>query len=81
MKAKHEAREMLAEYDFGKGARGKYAKCYAQGTNIVVIEPDVHRYFPTQKSVNEALRGLAEIIKQRGKTTRRAVNGQSTTNH
>ncbi|MFH1942594.1 MAG: hypothetical protein ABIL68_10880 [bacterium] len=59
--------DMLREYDFSKGVRGKYAKRYAEGTNIVMIEPDVYEYFPDQKSVNEALRGLAEIIKRRKK--------------
>ena len=32
---------MLEEYDFKGGIRGKYAKRYAEGTNVVVIEPDV----------------------------------------
>ena len=32
--------DMLEEYDFSKGVRGKYAKRYAEGTNVVVIEPD-----------------------------------------
>ena len=59
--------DMLREYDFSKGVRGKYAKRYAEGTNIVMIEPDVYEYFPDQKSVNEALRGLAAIIKRRKK--------------
>jgi hypothetical protein len=54
---------MLTEYNFSRGTRGKYAKRYAQGSNIVVIEPDVHKYFSTQKSVNEALRGLAKVKK------------------
>ena len=58
---------MLPEYDFSKGIRGKYAKRYAQGTNIVKIDPDVYEYFPDQKSVNEALRSLAAIIKRKKK--------------
>jgi len=57
--------EMLPEYDFSKGVRGKYAKRYAKGTNIVMIEPDVYEYFPDQKSVNDALRSLAAIIKRK----------------
>jgi len=59
--------EMLPEYDFSKGVRGKYAKRYEKGTNIVMIEPDVYKYFPDQKSVNDALRSLAEIIKRKKK--------------
>lgn len=59
--------EMLAEYDFSRGIRGKYAKRYAEGTNVVVIEPDVAKIFPDHDSVNQALRSLAEIIKRQKK--------------
>lgn len=61
--------DMLAEYDFRDAVRGKYAKRYAEGTNVVVIDPDVAEYFPDHDAVNEALRGLAEIIKRRKKPT------------
>ena len=60
--------DMLDEYDFAKGVRGKYAERYAKGTNVVVIDPDVVEIFPDHDSVNEALRSLAEIIKRRGKS-------------
>lgn len=56
--------EMLPEYDFSKGVRGKYAKRYAQGTNVVVLDPDVAKVFTDQTSVNEALRAMAKIIIQ-----------------
>jgi hypothetical protein len=59
--------DMLEEYDFTGGVRGKYAKRYAAGTNVVVIDPDVAEYFPDHDSVNEALRGLTAIIKRQGK--------------
>ena len=49
---------MLDEYDFSKGVRGKYAKRYARGTNVVVLEPDVADAFPTARAVNAALRKL-----------------------
>jgi len=55
-------REMLDEYDFSKGIRGKYAKRYAAGSNIVVLAPDVAAIFNNSKSVNAALR---TIIKDR----------------
>lgn len=55
---------MLEEYDFSGGIRGKYAKQYEDGTNVVVIDPDVAVYFPDHDSVNNALRGLSEIIKK-----------------
>jgi hypothetical protein len=53
--------EMLDEYDFSQGVIGKYAKHYAEGTNIVVLDPDVAKVFPDSAAVNQALR---EIIEQ-----------------
>ena len=38
---------MRPEYDFSKGVRGKYAKRYAEGTNVVLIDPDLVKSFPT----------------------------------
>jgi len=60
--------EMLDEYDFSKGIRGKYAQRYAAGSNVVVISPDVAELFPDSESVNEALRMLVKIA-QRTKRT------------
>lgn len=54
---------MKKEYNFEKGVRGKYAKRYKEGTNIVLLDPDVAKVFKTPHSVNHALRSLAEIIK------------------
>ena len=51
---------MLPEYDFSAGVRGKYAANYANGTNIVVLDPDIAEVFPDSKSVNEALRVLVK---------------------
>ena len=59
--------DMLPEYDFSEAVRGKYTKRYSKGTNIVMIEPDLYPYFPDQKSVNDALRSLADIIKRKKK--------------
>jgi len=44
--------DMLEEYDFSKGIRGKYAKRYSKGTNVVIIDPDVAEFFPDENSVN-----------------------------
>jgi hypothetical protein len=55
--------EMLGEYDFRQGIRGKYAKEYASGTNIVVLDPDVASAFPNSESVNEALRLLIRVAR------------------
>jgi hypothetical protein len=52
---------MLPEYDFSKGVRGKYAKRYAEGSNVVVLSPDMAKVFPTSESVNEALRTLVLV--------------------
>ncbi len=67
MKRLSKDKDMLEEYDFSKGIRGKYAKRYAEGTNVVVIEPDIANIFPDHESVNQALRSLAEIIKRQKK--------------
>jgi hypothetical protein len=56
--------DMLEEYDFSKGVRGKYAKRYAEGCNVVVIESDIAKYFPDHESVNEALRLLVSLMKK-----------------
>lgn len=58
-KIKRKKPEMLDEYDFSCGIRGKYVSRYRHGTNVVVLDPDVARVFPTSKSVNKALRELA----------------------
>ena len=54
--------EMLEEYDFSAGVRGKYAGRFAQGASVVVLDPDVAEVFPDSESVNTALRALAGII-------------------
>ncbi|MCI0360064.1 MAG: hypothetical protein L0211_16425 [Planctomycetaceae bacterium] len=59
--AKRKTRDLRPEYDFSRGVRGKYAKRYAEGTNIVVLAPDVAKAFPSADAVNQALRGLMEI--------------------
>ena len=56
--------DMLDEYDFSAGVRGKYAGRYAKGSNVVVLDPDVAQVFPDAVSVNQALRALADIIRQ-----------------
>ncbi len=69
-KARNKSNEsqIRTEYDFSGGVRGKHAGSYARGTNVVVLEPDVAKVFPTTESVNRSLRALAGIIRQREKT-------------
>lgn len=58
---------MRPEYDFSKGVRGKHAARYAEGTNVVVLEPDVAREFPTTEQVNETLRAVSKLLEQHRK--------------
>jgi len=58
---------MRDEYDFSRGRRGKYAKRYARGSNVVVLDPDVARLYPDGDAVNLALRALAEVAPRRAK--------------
>jgi hypothetical protein len=55
---------MRPEYDFTNAKRGVTAARYTQGTNVVVLEPDVVSMFPNAASVNEALRALGGIIRK-----------------
>ena len=59
--------DMLAEYDFSQGVRGKYAQRYAEGTNVVVLSPDVAEFFPDSEAVNGALRALVDIARKSAK--------------
>ncbi|HYK20989.1 MAG TPA: hypothetical protein VEV42_09665 [Pyrinomonadaceae bacterium] len=60
MSEENEKVELLDEYDFSNAVIGKYAKQYAEGTNIVVLEPDIAKIFPDSAAVNQALRQLIE---------------------
>lgn len=56
--------DMLDEYNFSQGVRGKYAQRFAEGSNIIVLSPDVAEVFPDSESVNEALRMLIKIARK-----------------
>jgi len=62
---------MRPEYDFSDAVRGVTAARYAQGANVVVIDPAVLDVFPNGTSVNEALRALAPVIRQKRRTVTR----------
>jgi len=62
-KTENEKDEMLKEYDFSKGVRGKYAEKYAKGNNIVIIEADLFKEFPDSVAVNNALRKFLNLKK------------------
>jgi hypothetical protein len=63
--------DMLDEYDFSKGVRGKYVKRFAKGSNVVVLSPDVAEVFKDSDSVNEILRALVKIVRK--KSPKKAV--------
>jgi hypothetical protein len=57
-------RDPLAErpdLDFSKAVRGKYSNLLAKGTNVAIIDPALHPYFPDSESVNRALRAFLAI--------------------
>lgn len=59
--------DLLAErpnLDWSKAVRGRYADRMKDGSNIVLLEPDVQARFPTSEKVNLALRALLEIERQ-----------------
>ena len=56
---------MRASYDFRGGVRGKYVSRYREGTNVVVLDPDVAAAFPTAAAVNRALRALLHVVPPR----------------
>jgi hypothetical protein len=61
--------EMRPEYDFSQlkgGVRGKYVGRYREGTNLVLLDPDVAAAFPDAKAVNEALRLLMDVAQRQG---------------
>ena len=49
-------RDEYPEHLIKSGVRGKYAKRYREGTNVVLIDPDLHKLFPNSEAVNRALR-------------------------
>lgn len=56
--------ELRSQYDLSKlkgRTRGKYVERYQQGTNVILLEPDVAEVFPDSESVNKALRLLIEL--------------------
>jgi hypothetical protein len=55
--------DLLPEYDFSGATRANYAARYAEGTNVIVLDPDVAEVFRDSRSVNDALRALVQIIR------------------
>ncbi len=56
---------MRPEYDFSGAVRGMTARRYAEGANVVVA-PNLLDVFPAPKSVDDALRALAPMLRGAG---------------
>lgn len=61
--------EILEEYDFTGGVRGKYVERVLNRKNVIVLEPDVAEVFTDSESVNRALRGLLPTIQKQAEKT------------
>ncbi|HXU34046.1 MAG TPA: hypothetical protein VN851_26030 [Thermoanaerobaculia bacterium] len=67
-KASAKDSDLLPEYDFSKGLRGKYAARYRAGTNLIILDPDLVERFPDSEAVNRALRTLVEVADRQVKS-------------
>ena len=73
-KAKAEdLRPIYNREDLGVGIRGKYFESYKNGTNLVLLGSDVVKVFPTEESVNEALRSLIHLAQKTVGLTKRST--------
>ena len=54
---------MRKEYDFAGGVRGKHVRPGKRALRTVVLDPDVAKVFKDSRAVNDALRGLAELVR------------------
>lgn len=66
--------ELRKEYDLkalGPAVKGKYFRRYAEGTNLVLLDPDIADAFPSAKDVNDALRALVSVATKRVRPARR----------
>lgn len=72
---KNNADDLRPEYkrkDLKSGIRGKYYKDYQEGTNLVLLSPDVATVFSNEKDVNEALRSLIKLAQDTVSQTKRS---------
>jgi hypothetical protein len=68
---------MRSEYDIRGGVRGKYLERYRQGTNVVLLEPDVAAIFQDAGAVNRALRLLIDLAKAQARTREHSTDSHS----
>ncbi len=61
----------LKREQLGVGVRGKYFKHFAQGSNVVVLQPEIQKAFPTSEAVNKALASMLAFAREtQGLTSR-----------
>ena len=61
----------LKREQLGVGVRGQYFKHFTQGSNVVVLEAEIQKAFPTSEAVNKALASMLEFAQEtRGLTSR-----------
>jgi hypothetical protein len=72
-KTEDELRPEYKREDLGSGVRGKYLKSYRKENNLVLLESDVMKAFPTEEAVNDALRSLIEVAKRSVGTQKRSA--------
>jgi len=62
------------DFDYSKAVRGKYyRRLLDEGSNVVILDPDISKVFPDSSSVNEALRSLLELTRSTKRLTRRST--------
>ena len=54
----------LKRDELGKGVRGKYLKHFVQGSNVVVLQPEIQKAFPTSEAVNKALASMLAFAQE-----------------
>ncbi len=70
------------EFDYSKAIRGKYyQRLVDEGSNVVVLEPDVAKSFRDSASVNAALRSLLDLTRSTKRLTRRSTGRGKTARH
>lgn len=63
---------VLKRTELGKGVRGKYFRQYSQASNVVVLDPAIHKAFPTSEAVNQALASLLAVTRVTARLTSRS---------
>ena len=69
--------DILPEYDFSGAVRGKYYQRYRQGTNVVLLDPDVAKVFHDFTAVNDALRLLVSVAEAKASQRKRGSRKRS----